>query len=183
MNSAGRAYVLAGNDMPTRATTRYLPLALALLTSAVSTAAPAAKKPALGELVMDGHDAGHATYADKCSNGGNSDEANRGKFIAAMVADKKSKLAIALADTETRFVNDSQWMEVALGDWQQTFHLRDGCGETDASYSAMILVRGKMGNSHELWAKYLVTIDDDVSQTVRKLGLRSIQPLVMREQP
>ena len=47
----------------------------------------------------------------------------------------------------------------------------------------MILVRGKMGNSHELWAKYLVTIDDDVSQTVRKLGLRSIQPLVMREQP
>ena len=108
--------------------TRYLPIALTLLSSTLSSAAPAAKKPALGELVMDGHDAGHVTYADKCSNGANSDEANRKKYIAAMVADKKSKLAISLADTEKKFVADVE-VEAVLGDWEQTFHLRDGCGE------------------------------------------------------
>ncbi|HEX7703542.1 MAG TPA: hypothetical protein VF403_22535, partial [Kofleriaceae bacterium] len=121
-------------------------------------------------------------YSDKCSNGANSDEANRKKYIAAMVADKKSKLAITLADTEKKFVADVE-VEAVLGDWEQTFHLRDGCGETDASYSAMILVQSKMGNSHELWAKYLVTIDDNVVSELRKFSLRSIQPLVMREQP
>jgi hypothetical protein len=162
--------------------TRYLPIALTLLTSTLSTAAPAAKKPALGELVMDGHDAGHVTYADKCSNGANSDEANRTKYIAAMVADKKSKLAIRLADTEKKFVADIE-IEAVLGDWEQTFHLRDGCADTDESFSAMILVQSKMGNSHELWAKYLVTIDDDVASELRKFSLRSIQPLVMREKP
>ena len=162
--------------------TRYLPIALTLLTPTLSIAAPAAKKPALGELVMDGHDAGHVTYSDKCSNGANSDEANRTKYIAAMVADKKSKLAINLADTEKKFVSDVE-VEAVLGDWERTFYLRDGCGETDASYSAMILVQSKMGNSHELWAKYLVTIDDNVVSESRKFSLRSIQPLVMREQP
>ena len=161
--------------------TRYLPIALTLLTS-VATATPAGKKPALGELVMDGHDAAHVTYSDKCSNGANSDEANRKKFIAAMIADKKSRLASTLAETVKNFVSDVE-VEAVLGDWQQTFHLRDGCGETDASYSAMILVQSKMGNSHELWAKYLVTIDDNVVSELRKFSLRSIQPLVMREQP
>jgi hypothetical protein len=162
--------------------TRYLPIALTLLTSTLSTAAPAAKKPALGELVMDGHDGGHVTYSDKCSNGANSDEANRNKYVAAMVADKESKLAVTLADTEKKFVSDVE-VEAVLGDWEQTFHLRDGCGETDQSFSAMILVQSKMGNSHELWAKYLVTIDDNVVSELRKFSLRSIQPLVMREQP
>jgi hypothetical protein len=163
--------------------TRYLPIALTLLMSTLSTAAPVAKKPpALGALVMDGPDDGHVTYADKCSNGANSDEANRKKYIAAMLADKKSRLATTLAETVKNFVADVE-VEAVLGDWEQTFHLRDGCGETDQSFSALLLVRSKMGNSHELWAKYLVTIDDDVVSELRKFSMRSIQPLVMREQP
>jgi hypothetical protein len=37
-----------------------------------------------------------------------------------------------------------------------------------------------MGNSHELYTKYLVTIDDEVSGQQRTFTVRSIQPITVR---
>jgi hypothetical protein len=132
-------------------------------------------------LVMDGHDAGHLIYADKCSNGANNDDAGRDRFITALRADAKSQLARTLATAEAKFVTDKEMYEVALGDWIQTYHLRDGCGESSNSYSAFVVVQSKHGNSHELWTKYLVTIDDDVVAERRTLKVRSVVTLSMRE--
>ncbi len=143
-------------------------LALALLL--VSTPALAAP------LVMNGHDGAHATYADKCSNGRNADAATRTKFIAAMQADKASKLAVALADLAKEPDRD-----VVVGDWILTFNERTGCSDLRASYSAIVFVRAKAGTGHEVGARLLVTIDDDVAADQRTLSLRSIQPLALRK--
>ena len=44
-----------------------------------------------------------------------------------------------------------------------------------------MVVRATQGNSHELWTKYLVAIDDDVSADRRTLRVRSIIPLALRD--
>jgi len=137
--------------------------------------------PRFGELIMDGHDAGHILYADRCSNGANSDDAGRAKFIAAMRADKRSKLAQTLAAAEARFIRDKTFHEIDLGDWFMTYHLRDGCGQMSISFSAPINLLSKMSNIHELQIKYLVTIDDNVVADRRTLRLRSITPLALRD--
>lgn len=144
-------------------------------------ASPAHADAKLGELVMDGHDEGHIMYADRCSNGKNADEAGRARFIAALRADKKSRLARTLAEAETKYVTDKTMYEVALGDWIQTYHLRDGCADNSNSYSALIFVQSTMGNSHELWTRYLITLDDDVSADRRTLRVRSVVPLALRD--
>ena len=126
---------------------------------------------------MKGHDAAEATYADKCSNGANSEEANRVAYVAKMLADKESKLAKAKAKLE------QPDYEVVLSDWTQTFHLRDGCSDTSMSYSAFLLKRSTMSNLHEVTAFAVVTIDDDVSAEKRTLKLRSITPMNSRTQP
>lgn len=165
--------------------TALLSLSLVLAASTLAVAGSKADAPPagpkLGDLVMDGHDAGHILYADRCSNGGNSDDAGRAKFIAAMRADKQSKLAKALAAAESRFVHDKQFYEIDLGDWFQTYHLRDGCANTSISYSAPIYLLSKMSNIHEVQTKYLVTIDDDVAADRRSFRLRSITPLALRD--
>ena len=143
--------------------------------------APRPDAPKLGELIMDGHDAGHILYADRCSNGANSDDAGRAKFIAAMRADKRSKLAQTLAAAEARFVRDKTYHEIDLGDWFMTYHLRIGCGETSISFSAPIQLLSKMSNIHELQTKYLVTIDDNVVADRRTFRLRSVAPLALRD--
>jgi hypothetical protein len=153
-------------------------------TLAIAAPKPEAPKPdasQLGELIMDSHDAGHIMYADRCSNGGNSDEAGRAKFIAAMRADKQSKLAQMLAAAEARFVRDKTFYEVDLGAWFTTYYLRIGCGETSISSSAPIYLLAKITNTHELQTKYLVTIDDNVVADRRTLRLRSITPLALRD--
>jgi hypothetical protein len=141
-----------------------------------------ASDPAVAVLVMEGHDRAHADYADACSNGANADDAGRAQFIERMRADKKSRLARALAEAARGFASESVQHEVQLGEWSQTYHLRMGCSEDSSSYSAMIEVRSKMSNMHELRVKYLVTIDDDVAGARRKLRLRSIVPLALRDQ-
>ena len=140
-----------------------------------------ADAPRHDALIMDSHDAGHIMYADRCSNGGNSDEAGRADFIAAMRADKRSKLAQTLAAAAARFVRDKTYYEIDLGDWFTTYHLRMGCGETSISVSAPIYLLSKMSNIHELQTKYLVTIDDNVVADRRTLRLRSITPLALRD--
>lgn len=143
--------------------------------------APKREAPKLGELIMDGHDAGHIMYADRCSNGANSDDAGRDKFIAAMRADRRSKLAQTLAAAEARFVRDKTLYEIDLGDWFTTYHLRMGCGETSISWSAPIYLLSKHSNMHEVQTKYLVTIDDNVVADRRTFRLRSIAPLALRD--
>jgi hypothetical protein len=152
---------------------------IAVLTWAGSVAADPAE---LGKLVMNTHDSGHINYADKCSNGANSDDDGRAKFVEAMRADNHSRLAQTIAAAEAKYVPDKTFRMIELGDWVQTYHLRMGCAEDTASYSAMILVVSQMTNMHERWARYLVTIDDDVASDHRRLRLRSIQPLALREQ-
>jgi hypothetical protein len=150
---------------------------------AARAGAAKADAPQIGELIMDGHDAGHIMYADRCSNGGNSDDAGRAKFIAAMRADKQSKLARTLVAAAARFIpqKEKDFYEIDLGDWFQTYHLRIGCGETSISFSAPIYLLSKMRNTHEVQTKYLVTIDDDVVADRRTFRLRSITPLALRD--
>lgn len=165
--------------LPQVSTRHLLPLAiLAALIAPPSAHAGGAP----GTLVMDGHDRGHIVYADRCSNGANSDRAGFDHFVAALRADPRSRLARTLARAEARFVTDKQFYEVALGDWIPTYHLRDGCADESISYSAFVFVRAKQGNSHELWTKYLITIDDDVAADRRMLRVRSVVPLALREQ-
>jgi hypothetical protein len=147
----------------------------------VASVAAARADTNLGELVMDGHDAGHIMYADRCANGGSSDDDGRMRFIAELRGDPKSKLSRTIAEAEAKFVPDKDWFEVALGDWEQTYHLRDGCGDDTNSFSAFVVVRSKMGNSHQLWTKYVVTIDDDVHSDRREMRVRSIVPVTMRQ--
>ncbi len=69
-------------------------LSLALLLNALAfspLSALAADK--LPPLVMTSPDSAKATYADKCSNGGNIDKANRDLFVKNMLADSRSKLS------------------------------------------------------------------------------------------
>jgi hypothetical protein len=147
--------------------------------SAITSVADADSK--LEQLVMDGHDEGHIIYADHCSNGANADDAGRERFITALRADSKSQLARTLTAVEAKFVSDKENYEVALGDWIQTYHLRDGCADNSSSYSALVVVQAKHGNSHELWTKYMITIDDDVASERRTLRVRSVVPLTLRD--
>jgi hypothetical protein len=164
-----------------------LSLALLLL-PAIALATPTAgaprppmpSQPPLGQLTMKGADAATAIYADKCSNGANSEEGNRAKFIAIMLADPKSKLGALRAKLEKAAGPD---YEVQLGEWTQSFHERDGCADVAISFSALVLVKSKQGNSHEVAANALVTIDDDVAADTRTLRLREITPLKLRTKP
>ncbi|HEY3804945.1 MAG TPA: hypothetical protein VGL61_20175 [Kofleriaceae bacterium] len=148
--------------------------------AAVALACPAAH--ADPKLVMDGHDQGHMIYADRCSNGGNADKPGRARFVAALRKDPKSKLAVTIAEAEHKFVTDPTLHEITLGDWIQTYHLRDGCADNFNSFSAFVYVSSKFGNSNELWTKYVVTIDDDVTSDRRTLSVRSAVPLDVRDQ-
>jgi hypothetical protein len=154
----------------------------ALVTIAgLASSALADPKPKLGELTMDGHDAGHIMYADKCSNGANSDEPGRTKFIAALQADKQSKLARTIAGLQPKPGPDGLEFEVILGDWFPTYHLRDGCSDASVSWSAPLQIASKMSNEHALVTRFLVTIDDDVASDKRTFKLRSIVALKLRE--
>jgi hypothetical protein len=132
------------------------------------------------ELKVTGPDAAQAVYAEKCANGGNSDEANRNKFVELMLANPKSKLAQAKA-TLYKNLSGEPHDDVVLTDWVQTFHDRDGCGSSHNSYSAILeTVTG--GNTNHTVARQIVTIDDDDDSGVRKLSLRSIRPISVRDE-
>ena len=147
----------------------------------VTAASSARAEVKVGELVMDNHDEGHIIYSDRCSNGSNNDQAGFDRFVAALRADPKSKLSLVLAEAEKKFVTDKTFYEIALGDWVQTYHLRMGCAENSNSHSAFVFLRSKMSNTHELVTKYVITIDDDVASERRKLRVRSVVPLALRD--
>lgn len=150
------------------------------LPAAAALAAPAAPAK-LGELIMDGPDAGHIFYSDHCSNGANSDDDGRDRFVAALRADPRSRLAQTIARTTAQFVTDPTEYEIVLGDWTDTYYLRMGCGETSISRTAFVFLHDKISNTHELSAKYMVTIDDDVVADRRALRVRDITPLQLRK--
>jgi hypothetical protein len=153
-------------------------VALALVLFAGSSARAEVK---LGELVMDNHDEGHILYSDRCSNGANNDQPGFDRFVAALRADPKSKLSLVLAEAQRLFVTDKTLYEIGLGEWAQTYHLRMGCAENSNSFSAFVFLRSKMSNMHELVTKYVITIDDDVVAERRKLRVRSVVPLALRD--
>jgi len=137
--------------------------------------APLKPKP----LTMKDADTGVVIYADACSNGANSEDANRTKYLAKMLANKASKVAKLKAQLE----QDNENFAAELGSWEQTYNLRDGCGEYSKSFSALLSIRSTMGNSHELYTKYLVTIDDEVTGQQRTFSVRSLQPITVRSEP
>jgi hypothetical protein len=148
----------------------------------LASASSARAEVKIGELVMDNHDEGHIIYADRCSNGNNNDQAGFDRFVTALRADPRSKLSLVLAEAQRMFVTDKTLYEIALGDWVQTYHLRMGCAENSNSHSAFVFLRSKMSNMHELVTKYVITIDDDVASERRKLRVRSVVPLALRDQ-
>lgn len=145
-----------------------------ILTGMVAVA-PAIAAPKHGELVMAGGDQGHATYADKCSNGKNSDAPTRDKFVAAALADKTSKLGKVKKELEK-----APDTAVVVGPWTQTFNNRIGCETLSTSYSAILSTKSTMGSGHELAAKYIVTIDDDVEADQRTFSIRTVEPFEPR---
>ena len=133
-------------------------------------------------LVMTSPDSATANYENKCSNGNNGDKVNFNQFLKLMLANKKSKLSQLKASllNEIKQSGESPRGEgVYIGEWNQTFHDRDGCGTSTNSYSAFVTtVTG--GNTNHSIVKYLVTIDDDDNGGKRTLKLRDIYPIKLR---
>jgi hypothetical protein len=159
-----------------------LPSACAIIL-AVATAAADPGNPPVKPLKMTSPDSATLTYADTCANGGNDDEAARTDFIARMLADKRSKLAKLEVELFAEIKNNGEEPRgdgVIIGDWQQTFHDRDGCGQSLNAYSTFVFTQTG-GNTNHLVAKRIVTIDDDDVAGVRTLKLRKIQPIDIRK--
>lgn len=138
-----------------------------------------ASAPALPPLRMTSPDSATAIYADKCSNGKNHDQVNRDKFVQQMLANPKSHLAMLKA-TLQKHLEDPRGEGVYLGEFVETYNDRDGCGSSAQSYSAM-LVTITGGNTDHTVTRYLVTIDDNDDTGVRKLSLRSLLPISIRD--
>ncbi|BDA75978.1 hypothetical protein CAL7716_101440 (plasmid) [Calothrix sp. PCC 7716] len=142
----------------------------------------AAQSAPLPALVMTSPDSATANYQDKCSNGANIDKQNRDKFLQLMLANKKSKLSqlkVALWGEIKKSGDEPRGEGVYIGEWNQTFHDRSGCGANSNSYSTFIsTVTG--GNTNHTVVKYLLTIDDDDNAGKRTLKVRDIRPISLR---
>ncbi|MEH2052547.1 hypothetical protein [Nostoc sp.] len=147
-----------------------------------TTSGHAAQSPKIPALVMTSPDSASANYEDKCSNGSNLDQFNRDRFLKLMLADKKSKLSqlkVALLNEIKQSGDEPRGEGVHIGEWNQTFHDRSGCGTNTNSYSAFVVtVTG--GNANHTVVKYLVTIDDDDNAGKRTLKIRDIRPINLR---
>lgn len=134
-----------------------------------------------GVLEMTGPDSAVAKYNDECSNGANIVAETRAEFIKKMVENPESKLGKTLAQF-TKFDGGIQESKGALTKWVQTYHMRSGCGTNHNSYTAMIQSVDTMSNSNVVVTKYIVTIDDDDESGTRTLKLKSIQPVIIRNE-
>jgi hypothetical protein len=160
---------------------RFIIFTMCLLS--LSTATSQAFQPTkIPELVMISPNSAKAIYEDKCSNGSNSDKANRDKFLKLMLANPKSKLAQLKVDLlkEIKQSGDEPRGEgFYIGEWTQTFHTRSGCASSANSYSAFVKTMTG-GNSNYTTVKYLVTIDDDDNAGERTLKVHDIRPMNLR---
>jgi hypothetical protein len=147
-----------------------------------TTTGHAAESPKIPALMMTSPDSASANYEDKCSNGHNIDNINRDKFLKLMLANQKSKLSqlkVALLKEIKQSGDEPRGEGIYIGEWNQTFHDRNGCGENTNSYSAFVgTVTG--GNTNHTVVKYLVTIDDDDNAGKRTLKIRDIRPINLR---
>lgn len=148
--------------------TSALAVALLAATGATALAAPT--------VTLSDPETGKATYRDACSNGKNSDAPTREKFVAAVRANKASKLA----QTEAQLLKDNPDDQIVYGAWTQTFHEREGCSDTSQSFSAFLGHTEKTGNTHLLKTAFVVTIDDDVAGKERTFHVRAITPITIR---
>ena len=133
-------------------------------------------------LVMTSPDSAKVNYQDKCSNGSNIDKVNRDNFLKMMLANKRSKLSklkVTLLNEIKKSGDEPRGEGVYIGEWNQTFHDRSGCGTSTNSYSAFILIVTG-GNSNHTIVKYLVTIDDDDNAGERILKIHDIRPINLR---
>jgi hypothetical protein len=148
-----------------------------------TTSGHAAESTKIPSLMMTSPDSAKANYENKCSNGGNSDKVNRDKFVELMLTNRKSKLSqlkVALLNEIKKSGDEPRGDGIYIGEWNQTFHERDGCSSSADSYSAFVVtVTG--GNSNHTVVKYLVTIDDDVNASERILKVRDIRPINLRK--
>ncbi|MDZ8094743.1 MAG: hypothetical protein RMZ42_22815 [Nostoc sp. DedQUE05] len=147
-----------------------------------ATSGHASESANIPALVMTSPNSAFANYEDKCSNGGNLDNVNREKFLKLMLADQKSKLSqlkVALLNEIKQSGDEPRGEGVRIGEWNQTFHDRSGCGTNTNSYSAFVVtVTG--GNANHTVVKSLVTIDDDDNAGKRTLKIRDIRPIKLR---
>jgi len=155
---------------------KALLLSALMLASAHADAGPRRKTPSPPRLVMSDASSGAVTYPDPC--GANSGEAPRKSYISNLLTNKASKLALVLAKLEA----DNENTRAFVGSWEQTYNERIGCSDLRSSYSAFVLLASTYGTGHELSVKYIVTIDDDVSEGKRTLSIRSIEPVTIRQE-
>ncbi len=157
----------------------FLTLSVLALTA---TSGHAAQSPKIPTLVMTSPDSASINYEDKCSNGGNSSKLYRDQFLKLMLANKKSKLSqlkVALLNEIKQSGDEPRGEGFYIGEWNQSFHDRNGCGTSTNSYSAFIYtVTG--GNGNHTVVRYLVTIDDDDNLGKGTLKIRDIRPLKLR---
>ena len=147
-----------------------------------TTSGHAAQSPKIPALVMTSPDSASVNYEDKCSNGGNLDQFNRSSFLKLMLANQFSKLSqlkVALFNEIKQSGDEPRGEGVHIGEWNQTFHNRSGCGTNTNSYSAFVSTVTS-GNANYTVVKYLVTIDDDDNAGKRTLKIRDIRPIKLR---
>jgi hypothetical protein len=140
--------------------------------------------PKLPPLVMTGPDSAKVVYADRCANGGNQDKANFDLFVKKMLADPRSKLA-QLREKVLKEIKDGgeepRGNGFYLTGFEQSYADREGCSQSSTSSTA-IAVAQTGGNTDHTVAQALVTIDDDETEGVRTLSVRSITPIKIREE-
>jgi len=129
-----------------------------------------------GPLVMTSPDAGRVEYTDTCSNGGNNDAEMRNHFVQTSLKNPQSKLARLKAQLLKEIGSDVRGEGVFFGDWTQSFHERNGCGENHNSYTSIVVtVTG--GNSNQTVARAMVIIDDNDDEGIRSFRVKSTRRL------
>lgn len=146
-----------------------------------ATAMPVATSPVVPKLTTVNANQATATYSNSCSNGANADPENRAAFIAALLANPKSKLGIAqqklLGKVQKANNDGTPETIVSTSDLVVTYHARpDGCGVTLLTLVGF-LNYSIPGDDRATVARFQFVIDDIVNGSKRTLTMRSVTPV------
>lgn len=153
------------------------PLFTFALIAALAPVAQAA--PKFGEMKMTGPNSAKIIYEDKCANGGNIDKEKEVAFVNAMLANPSSNLGKLKAKLLKEIGDDIRGEGVYVSEPVDSYHDRDGCGQSWNSFSVFVYTLSG-GNTDHTVARFLVSVDDDDNSGVRTLKLRSIQKIAIR---